>query len=211
MRRWKAKRKVKCLLEKQSASGKTRVSSAKEVCLWEVYILYKGMVFPSLCLPTGQLGSPPATAPPSPRLICLKTFPRSTWKRWISMQRHLGGQKQDFLWPGIPWILIPKEPLCTGVLSPLPQGQGYVISWFFAQARFSPSLFLHDCSLNMSTRDKAGIFIPASVVPSISESKQEAECKFLTWSPLISCLRQCKQEASFKGQAWSPFFLPHEM
>ena len=41
-------------------------------------------------------------------------------------------------------------------------------------------------------------------VPSISESKQEADCKCLTWSPPISCLRKCKQEASSKCLAWSP-------
>ena len=58
------KEKSKMFIGKAECKQKdTRVSSAKEVCLWEVYILYKGMVFLSLCLPNGQLCSPPNPLP----------------------------------------------------------------------------------------------------------------------------------------------------
>ena len=35
-------------------------------------------------------------------------------------------------------------------------------------------------------------FYPVSVVTSILESKQEADCKFFNCSPSVSCLRKCK-------------------
>ena len=43
-----------------------------------------------------------------------------------------------------------------------------------------------------------------SVVTSISEGKQEADCKCLNWSPTNPYLRKCKQEASCKCLAWNP-------
>ena len=35
-------------------------------------------------------------------------------------------------------------------------------------------------------------------------ANKEADCKFLNWSPPISCLREDKQETSFKYVIWSP-------
>ena len=68
------KEKSKMFIGKAECKWKdTRVSSAREVCLWEVFILYKVIVFLSLCLPTGQLCSPPL---PPLQLICLRTFPQ---------------------------------------------------------------------------------------------------------------------------------------
>ena len=43
--------------------------------------------------------------------------------RWVSKWRLLG--EQDALWSGIiPWLLTPKEPFCTGVMSPLSHREG---------------------------------------------------------------------------------------
>ena len=46
--------------------------------------------------------------------------------------------------------------------------------------------------------------IAMTAVTSILEGKQEADCKFLNWSPPISRLREGKQETSFKYVIWSP-------
>ena len=36
-----------------------------------------------------------------------------------------------------------------------------------------------------------------SIVTSILESKQEADCKFFSWSASVSCLRKCKQKGGW--------------
>lgn len=51
----------------------------------------------------------------------------------------------------------------------------------------------HDYSLEMFTRDKDWL-LTLYLLYSILEGKQEAGCKFLNWSPPISCQRKCKQE-----------------
>ena len=67
-----------------------------------------------------------------------------------------------------------------------------------------PSLFLPWLlPQGVYKRQTLAIYL-VSVVASISEGKQEADCKCLNWSPPIFCLRKCKQEASRKCLTWSP-------
>ena len=80
-------------------------------------------------------------------------------------------------------------------------GNIWPLDLLFKQALAS-LCFCHDYYLKVfALRDKAWLYTVS--VPSISQSKQEADCKCLTWGPPNSCLRKCKQ-ASSKCLAWSP-------
>ena len=78
-------------------------------------------------------------------------------------------------------------------------------SWSFTQTRFSLSLLLPWLLSWVHRRQSLAIY-PVSVVNSISESKQEAGCKYLTWNPPITRFNKCIQEASCKCPAWRPSF-----
>ena len=81
---------------------------------------------------------------------------------------------------------------------------------YMASCYFTHNLALlysyHAYYLKVSTGDKVWLIYPVSVVTYILEGKQEADCKCLTWSPPISCLRKCKQKASGNYPARSPHF-----
>ena len=100
-------------------------------------------------------------------------------------------EEQDSLWPRIiPWLLTPRS--LSGHVSSVslvPQNRG-------GQRSLNPSLkqgfaLLGPCHIITLT-------IALTVVTSILEGKQEADCKSLCWSPPISHLREGKEETSFK-------------
>ena len=51
---------------------------------------------------------------------------------------------------------------------------------------FAPLCPCHNCYLKLFTRGKKLAVYPVSVVTSVSEGKQEADCKCLNWSPPMS-------------------------
>ena len=79
-------------------------------------------------------------------------------------------------------------------------------SWSFTQTRFRPSVFPPWLLSYVIHRRQSLAIYPVSIVNSVSESKQEAGCKFLTWNPAITRFNKCIQEASCKCPAWSPSF-----
>ena len=70
------------------------------------------------------------------------------------------------------------NPLFKQGFAPLCLCQGYYLD------------YCHDYYLKVFTRDKDWLST-LFLVTSILEGKQEADCKFLNWSPPISCLRKC--------------------
>ena len=74
--------------------------------------------------------------------------------------------------------------------------------------RVFPSILAMIISLRRLQETKTGHLpsLSVSVVTSILEGKQEADCKLQNWSPPISCLRNCKRRlADCKCLTWSPF------
>ena len=67
-------------------------------------------------------------------------------------------------------------------------GEGRSLNPLFKQD-FVPLCTCHDYQ-SVYKRQTLAIY-PLSVVTFISEGKQEADCKCLNWSPLISCLKKC--------------------
>ena len=78
-----------------------------------------------------------------------------------------------------------KEPLCISLIL-------YSNRVFFPLSIFAIIIPLR--CLQEACKHPLMAIYPVSVVASISESKQEAGCKFLSWSPPISCLRKFKEE-----------------
>ena len=97
-------------------------------------------------------------------------------------------EEQNSSWPGI--ILTHKEPFCTCAVAPLSQGGDWRSLNPLLKQGFAPLCPYHGYNLKIFTRQTLAIY-PLSVVTSISESKQKADCKFLNWSPSIACLRKC--------------------
>ena len=126
----------------------------------------------------------PPPPPPTPAwLICLRTFPWGAHSHLSQDGSQSEGfwEEQDSLWPGIILTFDSRKPLCTCIESPLSFTQGFCLSLSL------PWLFPWD----VYKRPRLAIYA-VSVVTSILEGKQEAGCKFLNWSPPISCLRKCK-------------------
>ena len=97
-----------------------------------------------------------------------------TLLRWISKWRFLGGARLIVAW-NYPLTFDSKEPFCPCVVFPLSFTQSFCFSlslpWLFPGGVYK--------------RQGLAIY-PVSVVTSISNSKQGADCKFLYWSPPIS-------------------------
>lgn len=71
----------------------------------------------------------------------------------------------------------------------------------FTQTEFSPSLFLPSLLPLSVLRGQSLAIYPVSVVIPISKYKQEARCKYLTWSPPVSYLKRCRLESSYRCPA----------
>ena len=140
-------------------------------------------VFPDLCFPVANYPHfffhiwP--TLGPFPECTCLLSKDGS----W-SEDFH---EEQDSLWSGIiPWLLTSKEPFCTCAASPLSPKWGEcrsltpLLKQGFASLCPCFRYYLVYCLeyyLKVLTRDKDWAICPVSVVTSISEAKQKADCK----------------------------------
>ena len=138
-------------------------------------------VFPDLCL---QVGNYPhfffhiwPTLGPSSECTCLLSEGGS-WSEDFC-------EEQDSLWSGvIPWLLTPKEPFCTCVASPLSPKWGKCRSLNpLPKQGFASVLALNvtltialSITLRCLQETKTGYY-PVSVVTSISEAEQKADCK----------------------------------
>ena len=100
-------------------------------------------------------------------------------------------EEQDSLWPGIIlWLLTHKESFYACVVSPLSQkGENRDLLSLYSNRALPPLCPCHAYFLKVFTRDEHWLFT-VSVVTSISEGEQEADCKCLNCSPPIS-FRKC--------------------
>ena len=194
------KEKSKMFIGKAECKRKDiQVSSAREVCLWEVFILYKGIVFLSLCLPTGQLCSPPS---PAPQLICLRTFSQVRLEKMDFHAKASGRREARLIMAWHPLNFDPQGASmhrCTVSLAPR-RGAMCSLDPLLRQG-LVPLCSCMIALLMCPQETKPGYLSLLLLLLPFQRANQEAVCKCLTWNPLIFCLRQCKQEVSFKGQA----------
>ena len=159
----------------------------------EVVISLMYVILLSLCLPSGQLSGFFFHIEPTlgPSLGCACTQPRRTLK-W----RLLGGTRLSMT-SHYPLTFKHQGAFLAFVVSHLtPKGEG-VDPLILYSIRVLP-LFVLAMIVTLTTamtitlrclqEKNLAIY---SVCASISEGKQETDCKCLNWSPSISCLRTC--------------------
>ena len=145
--------------------------------------LYRSVLL-GLCLSSGQLSSLffhtwPALGP-SPRVCACILQPR-----WILKWRLLGEARLIMTW-NYPLTFDSKEPFCTCVVC---------LPCLLLRRVFASVLACHNYSLEVLPRDKDWLFTPFLL--SLPRANGGAGCKFLSWSPPISCLRKYKEETSW--------------
>ena len=80
---------------------------------------------------------------------------------------------------------------------------------FYSDRVFASLCPCHDHSLEVFTRDKNRLFTLFPLLLAFFEINQGAVCKFLNWSPPISCLRKCKVKACCSVAQSCPTLQPY--
>ena len=138
-----------------------------------------------------------------PRLTCLEPSPTcvcSFFPRGIPAQRPMGSL--DITSSGwCPLLFDPQRSfLCVFIVSLVPR-----MGKIWPLDLLVPLCSCHQLPLSVLRSQGLAIY-PGSVVIPISKYKQEARCKYLTWSPSVSYLKRCRLESSYKCPAWNPSF-----
>ena len=140
-------------------------------------------LLPGLCLPSGQL--PGFFSHTWPTLGPTPGCTLTPQPRWILKWKFLGGARLLMAWH----YLLSFEPqeafLCMCSVSLVPKEWGAEIPESFTHTGFCPLSVLTLTIIVRCLQETNNGYL-LSVVTSISEGNQEADCKYLDWSPPLS-------------------------